>query len=292
MSAPHEHSRQVYRITFPFDGLRESNLAHAELQELLSALVAADMLYLRAHPEVPPLSTVMAQGRVRYADDVLPKLRLPLPHTQERWQDIPTILETSQGGNRDLAAWRAAELRLRGTAAEARLVQRKGFFSDAYRAVVVLPSGAIEDPARGAGWADVRGRHRIEVVLALFDGHRERDLSNATLDVLLTALTRINVRYLQAHPETPLLRDANIRYEEEPPGQEDWQDIPTCLRMGSADCEDLAAWLAAEYQVRFGVPAHAFYKAFTKKDGGLLYHILVRRPDGRVEDPSRAKGMR
>lgn len=282
----------MYRITFPFDGLRESALALSELQELLNALVAADMLYLQAHPEVPPLQNAMSAGAVRYADDVLPKLRLPLPHTQERWQDIPTILETSQGGNRDLVAWRTAELRGRGVMAEARLIQKKGVFSDAYRAVVVLPNGSTEDPSRGAGWADVKGRHRIEVVLALFDGDKERELSNATLDVLLTALTRVDVLYLRAHPEIPLIYASGVRYEEEPPGQEDWQDIPTCVRMGTADCEDVAAWCAAEYQVRFGIPARAFYKAFAKKDGSYLYHIMVMLPDGRVEDPSRAMGMK
>ena len=278
----------MYRITFPFEGLRDSELALSELQDLLNALVGIDMLYLSAHPEVPPL----AQSGVRYADDALPKLGIPLPHTQERWQDIPSSLETSQAGNKDLVAWRVAELRLKGVNAQALMVQNKGMFADGYRAVVQLPNGQTEDISGGQGWVSVRGRHRIEVLLGLFNGDKDRDLSNKSLDMLLTALTRIDVRYLLRHPETPLLYQSNVRYEEEPPGQEDWQDIPTCLRMGTADCEDLAAWCAAEYQVRFAVPAKAFYKSFTKSDGSVLYHIMVQHPDGRVEDPSRALGMR
>src|SRR5512147_814184 len=50
------------------------------------------------------------------------------------------------------------------------------------------------------------------------------------------ALMYVDMKYLQAHPEVPGIYESGVRYEEEPPGQEDWQDIPTCLRMGTADC--------------------------------------------------------
>ena len=78
--------------------------------------------------------------------------------------------------------------------------------------------------------------YRITYALDLFNGPKERALSHATLNVMLEALTKIDVLYLQAHPEAPRIYQSGVRYMEEPPGQEDWQDIPTCIQMGIADC--------------------------------------------------------
>lgn len=134
--------------------------------------------------------------------------------------------------------------------------------------------------------------YRITFALDLFNGPRERELSRRTLDVMLDSLFRIDCLYLQAHPDTPWLYQSGIRYMEEPPGQEDWQDIPTCLKMGLADCEDVACWRAAEVTVRQGIRVRPFFREHKRKDGGMLYHILVGYPDGRIEDPSAILGMR
>jgi hypothetical protein len=120
----------------------------------------------------------------------------------------------------------------------------------------------------------------------------ERALAHRTLKILLAALTQIDCEYLRAYPKTPLLYASGVRYEEEPPGQEDWQDIPTCLRLGIGDCEDLACWRAAELRVRYNVQAAPTFIWKRRPEGGYLYHIQVRYPDGRIEDPSRRLGMR
>src|SRR5215471_21158222 len=96
---------------------------------------------------------------------------------------------------------------------------------------------------------------RITFALDLFNGPRNRALSRRTLDVMLDCLFQIDVLYLRAHPETPLLYKSGVRYAEEPRGQEDWQDVPTTLRMGQGDCEDVACWRAAEIVVRQGIQA-------------------------------------
>lgn len=77
--------------------------------------------------------------------------------------------------------------------------------------------------------------------------------------------------------------------------------MPTCLAMGTADCEDLACWRAAELNIRYGIPAVPFFREQKLPDGKYLYHILVKwppgvygdksYPEGYVEDPSRIKGM-
>jgi hypothetical protein len=134
--------------------------------------------------------------------------------------------------------------------------------------------------------------YRITTVLDLFHGEEDRPLSHKTLQVMLDALCAIDMLYLQAHPEVPDLFKSGVRYAEEPAGQEDWQDIPTTLGLGIGDCEDLACWRAAELNVRYGIKARPCFTFKVRPNGGYLYHIQVRYPDGRIEDPSRTLGMR
>lgn len=131
---------------------------------------------------------------------------------------------------------------------------------------------------------------RITFVCDLF-GSGEAERTERTIRVLLRALVAVDLLYLLRHPETPQLYDSGVVYQEEPPGAEDWQDVPTCLRFGWGDCEDLACWLAAEYQIK-GVNAEPFASSTALEGGVTLYHIRVRLPDGRIEDPSRILGMR
>lgn len=134
--------------------------------------------------------------------------------------------------------------------------------------------------------------YRITFVLDAFKGPHEQAMSHSHLSTLLLALMHVDMAYLQQYPNTPNLYESGVRYEEEPPGQEDWQDIPTCLRMKVGDCEDLACWRAAEYRVRHGIAATPVFTFKRRSSGGYLYHITVRLPDGRIEDPSRRLGMR
>jgi hypothetical protein len=148
---------------------------------------------------------------------------------------------------------------------------------------------------------------RITFVLDCFHGKRDAQRSDETLRVCLDALTTIDRLYLRAHPETPSIYDSGVQYVEEPDGAEDWQDVPTCLRMGIADCEDLACWLAAELIERHGLDVKADFTKQVLPDGRTLYHIVVRLPDGItlpdgqttfsvgaqsfIMDPSRMLGM-
>jgi hypothetical protein len=141
------------------------------------------------------------------------------------------------------------------------------------------------------------------------DGFAWADLRRAArrMQILLDALTKIHIDHLRHFPKTPSLYESGVVYEREPPGREDWQDILTTLRRGSGDCEDLATWRAADLLVR-GVPARAFGRprpmvlpssceagAVACDDTpqvGTLWHILVRLPTGKIEDPSLALGMK
>jgi hypothetical protein len=127
------------------------------------------------------------------------------------------------------------------------------------------------------------------------------------MQILLDALTKIHLDHLRHYPRTPSLYESGVVYEREPPGREDWQDILTTLRRGGGDCEDLATWRAADLLMR-GIPARAFGRprpmlipgACSNGDiacqgepqMGTLWHILVRLPNGVVEDPSLKLGMK
>lgn len=113
----------------------------------------------------------------------------------------------------------------------------------------------------------------------------------SVLRVWLEALITANVAYLRANPDTPWLYESGVTYEEEEDGEDDWTDIPETLRLKVGDCEDLAAWRIAELRVReleAAIPRVTIHASGSR----VLYHVSVRRADGRHEDPSRLLGMR
>jgi hypothetical protein len=83
------------------------------------------------------------------------------------------------------------------------------------------------------------------------------------------------------------LYDSGVRYEREAPGFEDWQTAAETLRRGVGDCEDLVIWRVAELREQ-GIPARAIVLPLRRR----LWHVVVRHPDGMLEDPSTALGMR
>lgn len=140
--------------------------------------------------------------------------------------------------------------------------------------------------------------YRITFVLSSFPSvtDEEKLAAHRCIEACLQALMAVDVAYLLAHPEAPMLYESGVYYEEEPPGQEDWCDVGDCLKnleLGrGSDCEDLACWRAAELRVRSKVMAKPTFLWRSRPNGGMLYHIQVQYPDGRVEDPSRRLGMK
>jgi len=131
---------------------------------------------------------------------------------------------------------------------------------------VILDLGLFNDYCGGVVWSEDILKHLLEVIAAA------------------------NMEYLRCHPNTPSIYRAGVGYCREPKGIEYFQSIPSVMKTGCADCEDLAAWRVAELRFR-GEPAGFAIKKMEKDNGFLLYHIQVRRADGRIEDPSKALGM-
>jgi hypothetical protein len=130
------------------------------------------------------------------------------------------------------------------------------------------------------------------------------------LKPFLEALTMANQVFLKLHSGVPLLYQAGVRYDNEPEDflchidgkterVEDFASIPTIIKRGWGDCDDLAPWRCAELR---NMGEHAGiriqWKTLQQRMSILalgqpfkLYHILVRRGDGTIEDPSKILGM-
>ncbi len=118
-------------------------------------------------------------------------------------------------------------------------------------------------------------------------------ISKHILYILLDALVAIDELALRCDPTLPPLYRSGVRYQQEPPGVEDWCDIGAAMEQGHADCEDLASWRVAELRVRHGINAQPYVKDPSVVRGGtvLMFHIQVLLPNGAIEDPSRKLGM-
>lgn len=114
--------------------------------------------------------------------------------------------------------------------------------------------------------------------------------SEKALDRFLIVLYQMDVDYLKDNPDTPGIYNAGVHYRKEPVPLEAWKTIPIVLQDGYGDCEDLACWRAAELSVRHGIQARPVWYKKTKGRFNL-YHIIVKCPDGKKEDPSRRLGM-
>lgn len=109
---------------------------------------------------------------------------------------------------------------------------------------------------------------------------------------ILEATTLINQIYLKTH-QVPPLYSSGVRWQNEPTdwGYEDFAIIPAVMQRGWGDCDDLAPWRCAELREQ-GERAKIRIQWKTMNDGGKLYHIVVRRENGQIEDPSRILGMK
>ena len=155
---------------------------------------------------------------------------------------------------------------------------------------------------------------------------RDEDRHFAPIIPLLEGLIKVNEWHIRrslrraqkglGYPIPPLYA-SGVRYKEDPPGEENWKDIPQVLKDGHGDCDRLVAWRTAELRVlgqaaepiikwrnvpkdmmmRLGHPAH-----MVPEEGIQMVHVCVGLPGWQqykymgdenplVEDPSKRLGM-
>jgi hypothetical protein len=143
----------------------------------------------------------------------------------------------------------------------------------------------------------------IVVVADLFSrkgDEADRVRSEQSLLLLMEAMCAIDLLHLRQRPY-PKLYESGVVYRRED-GTENWLDVPSVIKAGWGDCEDLVFWRVAELR-KDGVKAAPFAK-WRRVNGVYKYHALVRRyGPGRdhfgrfitsnewLEDPSRRLGM-
>lgn len=111
------------------------------------------------------------------------------------------------------------------------------------------------------------------------------------IEAVAEGLVRLNEWYFNTACDegvrVPVLYRSGIVYRREAPGAEFWQsaqDVLGVIGQRSGDCEDLAAYRAAELRV-FQGDVDARVKVVRTRRG--TFHAIVERGDGVIEDPSR-----
>lgn len=136
----------------------------------------------------------------------------------------------------------------------------------------------------------------MKIVTELDAGVMKRPkLAAGVVRLYLRALVISNAYWLQQNPDAPLLYKSGVQYRPEPNAgkYEEFASVRECLSRGWGDCDDLAAWRAAEIRVRERRPANILvYWRKNPQNGQTIWHVQVKRPDtGECEDPSRLLGM-
>jgi hypothetical protein len=118
-------------------------------------------------------------------------------------------------------------------------------------------------------------RVRCEIPIDEVGAHSIREL--------LDALSTIWARYLAKHP-LPSLYSSGIRFQTEPNvGEyEDWKTPHQTFEDGWGDCDDLVLYRLAELRAA-GERATV---VVMRRKGTRKFHVLVRRGNRQLEDPS------
>lgn len=125
----------------------------------------------------------------------------------------------------------------------------------------------------------------------------------AVTRVLIDSLVSIDRLWILYNPSTPsVFTPGLMRYENDPPGVENWLEIGHAVERRTADCKTLTAWDVAALQLQgiaaraaIGwrlVPAPAGHPSVPQGAPMLLIHFFTRLPNGGMRDVSRILGMK
>jgi hypothetical protein len=119
----------------------------------------------------------------------------------------------------------------------------------------------------------------------------EAHVKEPVLDAALEAVTTLNEALIK-NGDAPTFDQAlrnGVKWKPEPPGQEHFDHAGIVADRGWGDCDDLAPHHAASLRVTGKDPGA---RAIVVRSGPAMWHAVVQRSNGNIEDPSEAAGMR
>lgn len=120
---------------------------------------------------------------------------------------------------------------------------------------------------------------------------RKSRFFGTVIKAILDATVWVDLIYLRLH-NVPALYQSGVRYQEEPAGQvESFDTIPAIIARGWGDCDDLAPWRVAELRLHGEKAKIRIQWKWNARMRTKMFHIVVRREDGTIEDPSAILGM-
>lgn len=118
----------------------------------------------------------------------------------------------------------------------------------------------------------------------------EAHVSEGVLNAALESVTRLNESMLQ-NDSIPTFERAlkqGVKWQPEPPGDEHFDHGAEVYKRRWGDCDDLAPYHAASLR-HSGEDEGA--TAIVKRTGPKMWHAVVKRSDGTIDDPSKRAGM-
>jgi hypothetical protein len=112
--------------------------------------------------------------------------------------------------------------------------------------------------------------------------------SVAIVESLLEGFVQANVLLIESGLVPPSPLDANVRYQREASGFEEWQLAMYVVRSGRGDCEDLNGWAAA-YRRTTDDPGA---RAILYRTGPHLFHCVCLLSSGEIYDVCPTLGMK
>lgn len=149
----------------------------------------------------------------------------------------------------------------------------------------------------------MRGMRPARLITPIFTGNSPKEVkfSQMALQAGVVGLMLQDCAWLYMFPNTPRLYEAGVIYKPEKrqvtkDGKvieygEDWATIPVVMQYGYGDCEDLGAWRAAELRIRDNIKAQPIVRVRKLPTGAWRAHVMVKWPNGKIEDPSAKLGM-
>ena len=118
----------------------------------------------------------------------------------------------------------------------------------------------------------------------------EAHVSEGVLNAALESVTRLNESMLKQDTIPSFERGLKqgVKWQPEPPGDEHFDHAGLIYKRRWGDCDDLAPWHAASLR-HSGEDSGA--KAVVKRTGPKMWHAVVQRSNGDIDDPSKRAGM-